>query len=238
MNKNSVIAMIPARIGSQRLKYKNLALINDKPLIYYSINAAKKSGIFDKIVLNSDSSIFQFVAKKYKIDFYQRPNKLGKSNVLSDDVVLDFINKYEYSTIVWVNPIAPLQTGNQIRKTVKYFLKNKYNSLITVNKKHTHFIYNKKPINFKLNKKFNKTQDLKPLYEMNYSLMMWNTKSFKQSMKRNNFAITHGKFSFYPSDKLSSFIIKDEKDLFIVEKIISSFNKSNIVKYDKILESK
>ena len=39
--KKKFIAMIPARIGSTRLKYKNLALINNKPLIYYAINAAK-----------------------------------------------------------------------------------------------------------------------------------------------------------------------------------------------------
>ena len=51
---NKFIAMIPARIGSTRLKYKNLALINGKPLIYYAINAAKNSKMFNKIVLNSD----------------------------------------------------------------------------------------------------------------------------------------------------------------------------------------
>ena len=49
--KGKIIAMIPARVGSERLKMKNLALINDKPLIYYSIKAAKKSCVFDNIVL-------------------------------------------------------------------------------------------------------------------------------------------------------------------------------------------
>ena len=42
------IAFIPARIGSQRLKHKNLALINGKPLIAYAIDAAKKSKKFSK----------------------------------------------------------------------------------------------------------------------------------------------------------------------------------------------
>ena len=44
---------LPARIGSSRLKYKNFALLDDKPLISYAINAAKQSGVFDDIVLNS-----------------------------------------------------------------------------------------------------------------------------------------------------------------------------------------
>ena len=56
--------MIPARIGSERLKKKNLALIGKKPLIQYSIEAAKNAKIFDDIYINSDSVIFSKIAKK------------------------------------------------------------------------------------------------------------------------------------------------------------------------------
>ena len=49
--KDKIYAMIPARIGSQRLKFKNLALLNNKPIIYYAINAAKQSKCFDKIFI-------------------------------------------------------------------------------------------------------------------------------------------------------------------------------------------
>ena len=50
--------MIPARFSSVRLKLKNMALINSKPMISYSILAAKESGIFDKVFVNSDHEIF------------------------------------------------------------------------------------------------------------------------------------------------------------------------------------
>jgi CMP-N-acetylneuraminic acid synthetase len=60
MTKNKkIVAMIPARIGSERLKKKNLALVDNKPLIFYSINAAIKSKIFDEIYINSDDLIFE-----------------------------------------------------------------------------------------------------------------------------------------------------------------------------------
>ena len=49
MKKQKICAMIPARAGSTRLKMKNLALIDGKPLISYVINAVKQSGIFDNI---------------------------------------------------------------------------------------------------------------------------------------------------------------------------------------------
>ena len=41
-------------------------MINGKPLVYYAIKAAKKSKVFDKIVLNSDSDLFRPISKRYK----------------------------------------------------------------------------------------------------------------------------------------------------------------------------
>ena len=73
---NKIIAMIPARIGSTRLKFKNLSLINRKPMIYYAINSAKKSKIFHNICLNSDHVIFKEIANRYNVNFYLR----NKSN--------------------------------------------------------------------------------------------------------------------------------------------------------------
>ena len=78
MKNKKIIAMIPARIGSQRLKFKNLAIIGKHPLIYYVIEAAKKSNIFDKIVLNSDHKIFKKISDRYKIDFYLRTKVFRK----------------------------------------------------------------------------------------------------------------------------------------------------------------
>ena len=79
----NIVAMVPARMGSERLKMKNLALLNGQPLISYAIEAAKASGVFDKVVLNSDGAVFQEVADRYEIEHYLRPNELGSSNTKS-----------------------------------------------------------------------------------------------------------------------------------------------------------
>ena len=60
-----IVAMIPARIGSQRLKFKNLALLNKKPLISYAIQKAKKSKIFSDIYINSDADIFKNIGSPF-----------------------------------------------------------------------------------------------------------------------------------------------------------------------------
>ena len=59
------IAVIPARIGSKRIKKKNIKIFNGKPLIYYSIQAAKKSKNFDKIFVSTDSEKIRTISKKF-----------------------------------------------------------------------------------------------------------------------------------------------------------------------------
>ena len=92
--KKNIIAMIPARIGSKRLKVKNLAILNNQPLIYYAVEAAKKSAVFNKIVINSDHIIFKKIADRLNVDFYLRPKNLGSSATKSDDVIANFIKNY------------------------------------------------------------------------------------------------------------------------------------------------
>ena len=64
---SKTIAMIPVRLGSKRVKNKNLRLIDGKPLISYVLETTIKSNIFDEIYINSESDIFEPIAKKYGV---------------------------------------------------------------------------------------------------------------------------------------------------------------------------
>ena len=52
---SKIVAMIPARLGSQRVKRKNLRLLQGKPLISYSVEAAEEAEVFDEIYITSRS---------------------------------------------------------------------------------------------------------------------------------------------------------------------------------------
>ena len=240
MKNKKIIAMIPARIGSQRLKFKNLAIIGKHPLIYYVIEAAKKSNIFDKIVLNSDHKIFKKISDRYKIDFYLRPKYLGKSSVKSDDVVYDFILKHNnYDIIVWVNPIAPLLNQNNIIDTVNFFVKNKLHSLITTDQTKVHANLQSKPINYKKNSKLAKTQSLNSVELFNYSIMMWDTEKFMKTFNKKKYAFFCGKFSTFDLPKYCSIIIKDQNDLFFASKFIKIKDSNHVkITYDKVINEK
>ncbi len=230
------IAMIPARIGSTRLKMKNLAIINGKPLIYYAIEAAKKSKVFDRIVINSDNEVFGNIAKRYGVEFYNRPEHLGSSITKSDDVVEDFIKNHPSDITVWVNPISPLQTGEEIKGVVEYFMQQKLDSLITVNDEQVHCIYQGKPINFVENSKFSQTQDLEPIQTLIYSIMMWNSKVFTKAIRRDGHAILCGKVGYATVSKLSGMIIKTEQDLRLAECVIQSRACKKPISYDELAD--
>ena len=121
----NIVAMIPARRGSTRLKAKNLALLNGKPLVFYAIAAAKRSGVFARIVLNSEDEIFADIAKEYGVEFYKRPAEFATSSAKSDTVVNDFILQNPCDMVAWVNPTSPLQTGEEVRAVVEHFVKEK-----------------------------------------------------------------------------------------------------------------
>ena len=236
LNKN-IVAMIPARMGSRRLAMKNLAILNGKPLIYYAIAAAKEAGIFSRIVVNSENDIFAKIAARYAVEFYKRPARLATSGAKSDFVVEDFIKKNPSDILVWINPTSPLQSADEIRKIVGYFLKKRLDSLITVKNEQVHFLYKGKPVNFMISEIFSRTQDLIPLQSFVYSIMMWRTKSFKDTLKKRGSAMLCGKSGFYPVGKLSSLIIKKKEDLMLAEFLLRAMKPGAGYKimYDKIM---
>ena len=221
-SKPTINAMIPARIGSTRFKMKNLAMLNGKPMIAYAIVAALSSKVFDRVIVNSDSDVFRSIAEEYGAEFYLRPEHLGGSSVKSDDVVQDFINKYPSDVVVWENPIAPLQTIEDIRNTIQYFLSNDLDSLFTVKEEQVQCVYENKPINFDEQDKFAQTQDLTPVCPFVPFIMMWKTDTFLNSLKERGYAFFSGKVGYFPVSRLSSVIIKYEDDFRIAEILIKS----------------
>ena len=227
----SIIAMIPARIGSTRFKMKNLAMLHGKPMIAYAIMAALSSRVFDRVIVNSDSSVFRSIAEEYGAEFYLRPKHLGGSSVKSDEVVKDFIEKHPSDIVVWENPIAPLQTIEDIKNTIQYFLSNNLDSLFTVKTEQIQCVFDNKPINFDEKGKFALTQELIPVCTFVPFIMMWKTSTFIDAFKQRGYAFFSGKIGYFPVSRLSSVIIKYEDDFRIAEMLMKSMN-DNVKKID------
>ncbi len=237
-NKRDILAMIPARLGSVRLKAKNLALLNGKPLIYYAIKAAKDSDVFEEIFVNSESEVFAEIAERYGVSFYKRNPQWATSEAKSDFVVYDFLINNPCKIVVWVNPTSPLQEGKEIKEIVEFFIEGRFDSLITVKDEQVHAVFKNKPINFKFGEVFKKTQDLEPVQPFVYSLMIWRSDIFRSTFERRGNAFFCGKVGFYPVSKFSSVIIKKPEDLLIAESLLGLRKRKNPrIQYDKLLKN-
>jgi len=106
------LCVIPARGGSKRIPKKNIKLFCGKPLIAYSIEKAKNSNLFNKIVVSTDSEEIAKVAKNYGAEILYRPKELADDFSTSMEVFEHAVNelnkekKYKYACMIYAT--APL----------------------------------------------------------------------------------------------------------------------------------
>lgn len=121
------IAIIPARSGSKGLKDKNIKLLNGKPLLAYSVEAALKSKMFDEVMVSTDSEKYAAIARDYGANVpFLRSAELSSDTASSKDVILDVLRRYEasgkiFDTFCLLQPTSPLRTASDIIKAYEYF---------------------------------------------------------------------------------------------------------------------
>lgn len=147
----NIIALIPARENSKRIKNKNLLKVNNKPILEINFNNLKKTKIFDKIILSSDSNRIQKLSKKIGFDYViDRPKNLSRDNSSTASVISHAIkflsDKVDFTHVCCIYPMAILIRKNDLLKA-KRILKKK-NEIIFPALKYSHPIQRA----FKINK--------------------------------------------------------------------------------------
>ena len=136
MNKKiKAVALIPARSGSKRIVNKNIKLLQNKPLLSYSIYSALKSKCFDRVICSTDSEHYAEIASQYGAEVISRPKKIASS--VSPDYewvkfTIDVLQKEKYDFNVYsiLRPTSPFRTEKTIKRAFKIFKKNiKFDSL-------------------------------------------------------------------------------------------------------------
>ena len=123
-DNKKIITIIPARSGSKGLKDKNIKELNGKPLIAYTIEAAKESKIFDEIIVSTDSEKYAEIAKKYGANVpFLRSRENAGDKAGSWDVAREVISKLDkqYDIVVLLQPTSPLRTSKNIKDAIKLF---------------------------------------------------------------------------------------------------------------------
>jgi len=215
-----IIAIIPARGGSKSIPNKNIKKLNGIPLINYTIKNCLKSGIFDYIIVSTDSKkIYNKVKKFKKILIFGRNKSISKDNSKTEGVVTNVLNKlrplknYKPDWIFITEPTSPLRSITTLINAKNILLKNKtINSLISLLKLNNipGLLRNNK-FNYIQNRK-SRRQDRIPFYMESSTLYCVNYKYFIKTKK-----IVEKKPFGFEIPKLECIDINDFDDFKIAE---------------------
>ena len=135
--KNTIYALIPARLNSKSIYHKNLKKINKRSLLEISIDEAKKVKKFYRIFVSSESEKIKKICEKKKVFFFKRNKKYSSNKARADNVIFEFIKKNKLkknNIVVYLQPTSPFRNYKHINASLKKFEKNKKKTLISIKK--------------------------------------------------------------------------------------------------------
>lgn len=210
------IAMIPARMGSQRLPKKNLAPLKGEMLIVHAIRKCLEAGVFDRVVVNSEHPDFGPVAEAEGAEFYQRPEHLGSNSATSEDFVEDFLKNNPCERLFQVHSIAPLLKMQEVKGFVEYMVESGDDVLLSTVDDPLECVCRGEPVNFTFAEKTN-SQDLPPVRKISWSITGWRASTFLEAKASGGCATYAGKVGYYAVGKMAGHVIKTAEDLAIAE---------------------
>ena len=185
------LIVIPARGGSKGVHRKNIKVLGDKPLIQYTIDAAK--GVFDDefICVSTDDFEIKSVVEQLglKVPFL-RPNELASDTAGTYEVLLHAISYYESKgyfpdTLILLQPTSPFRTSAHIKEALKLYHES-IDMVVSVKetKANPYYILFEEDRNGYLKKtkeaNFTRRQDCPKVWEYNGAIYIINVKALKE----------------------------------------------------------
>lgn len=137
-NNNKILVVIPARGGSKGIPRKNIRLLNNRPLISYSIGAARASKYVDDVVVTTDDSEIALISEKFGASVVRRSSELASDEVPLAPVVYNaMIQKEklafdEYDLVITLQPTSPLLKPETLDRAIEKFEDFSIDSVISV----------------------------------------------------------------------------------------------------------
>lgn len=190
-----IIAIIPARGGSKGLPGKNIRTLAGKPLIAWTIEAAKKVKSIDRVIVSTEDKKIAKVAGKYGAEVpFMRPAKLARDHSPTLSVLQHAVSwlktheNYQPDVIVLLQPTSPLRDAGAIQKAITLLQKSKADSIVSLcPAEHSPYWMkvlkgNKMYPLLKNGKENSRRQDLPPVYRLNGAIYITRNKTL---MKQN-----------------------------------------------------
>lgn len=221
--------LITARGGSKGIPGKNIKPLGGKPLIAYTIEAAKGVGAIEDICLSTDSAEIITTAESFGLKVpFQRPAELATDTASSESVILHALDFYtkkgvQYDVVVLLQPTSPFRTAKHIQEAMKLF-RDDIDMVVSVKETKANPYYlltEENAEGFLMKSKegnFTRRQDCPPVYEYNGAIYVINV---RQLRARGLAGFT--KRVKYVMDEYASVDIDDELDWIIAEACLKRY---------------
>lgn len=230
-SKTKIIALLPMKGNSVRVKNKNLKLFSGRPLYHVILNKLLSCEFIDIVIINTDSKkIKEDIMNNFstnRVKIHDRNINLVGDLVSMNKIIEYDLNNSDANIYIQTHSTNPLIKTKTLADAIKLFIsrKNKndeeYDSIFSVNKVQTRFYDSDcKPINHD-KMKLIRTQDLPPFYEENSCFYIFSKKSFLESgCKRIGL-----RPKMFEISKIESTDIDNPDDFVIAESIYKTLQK-------------
>jgi CMP-N,N'-diacetyllegionaminic acid synthase len=190
-----VLGVITARGGSKGLPGKNLKLLGGKPLIAFTVEAARESGAFDRVILSTDAPDIGAAARSLGSEVpFMRPSELARDETPHLPVLehavrwLDEHEQYRPDAVMILQPTSPFRSPQHIRESIALLDRSGADSVVSVSDVPPHFnpmrmlrvddrgmaslFVGGQPVRFRINRR----QDLPPAWTMNGAIYLFRTR--------------------------------------------------------------
>lgn len=187
------LVVIPARGGSKGVPGKNIKLLNQKPLIHYTIEAARKVFEDQYIYVSTDSTDIKSISEQTGLTVtFLRPEHLATDTANTRDVLLHalkqftLINKQEPDVIILLQPTSPFRKSVHIREALKLYTSN-LDMVVSVKETESnpyYVLFEENESGFLKKSKegsFTRRQDCPKVWEYNGAIYVINVKSLKKN---------------------------------------------------------
>ena len=223
------IAIIPARSGSKGLKNKNIKLLCGKPLIAHTIEAAVCSGLFEEVMVSTDSEEYAEIAKSYGASVpFLRSVKTSTDSASSWDMVDEVLANYQnlgkkFDTFCLLQPTSPLRSSADILEAYKLYKERAEFAVVSVcESEHSplwcgHLPENQEFVGFIDQNAMRQRQAGKKYYRLNGAIYIVNVERFK----KDRFLYHDGSYAYIMPQK-RSVDIDTEIDFLLAEVILKT----------------
>jgi CMP-N-acetylneuraminic acid synthetase len=126
-----ILGIIPARGGSKGIPRKNIKPMAGRPLIAWTIEAARQSRLLDRFVVSTEDAEIASAAREWGAEVLDRPRELAGDTVISRDVIRHALLAAGASVAVLLQPTSPVRDPGLIDRVIQAFQAGDYDSMAT-----------------------------------------------------------------------------------------------------------